>query len=193
MHFCQCYDVLIEASAPSDASVSVPPDFDSNSAELLQRILLTNDGTITDILEAAFRERIDLVRLDIRVVQTPVAVPVLEIEVGDSAMERKILLRGQRSRINYAYAESLIAVDRLDSLFRDELITSDIPIGRLWLEHRLETWKQRLDIFRRPANELAVHFGIHSEVELLGRSYRVFNNRRPIMLITEYFPQHYEV
>jgi chorismate-pyruvate lyase len=167
--------------------------FDPTSAELLQRILLTNDGTLTDTLESAFLEKIDLVRLDIQVLPTPVAVPVLELDAGAQVMERKILLQGHRSRVNYAYAESVIAVERLDPVFRDQLIHSDMPLGRLWLENRLETWKQRLDIFRHPAAQLAVHFGIDPRVELLGRSYRVFNNRRPIILITEYFPQRYEL
>jgi chorismate-pyruvate lyase len=196
-HHGGCYDGSIQASSSNHAPVTALPDsdgepvFDWNSAQLLQRILLTNDGTLTDTLESAFLEPIDLVRLDIRLTQAPAAVPVLEIEAGDAVMERKILLRGQRSGVNYAYAESLLAVDRLDSVFRDQLIHSNMPLGRLWLENRLETWKQRLTIFRRAVPELAGYFGIDAQVELLGRSYRVFNNRRPIILITEYFPQQY--
>jgi chorismate-pyruvate lyase len=162
-----------------------------NQFALLQRILLTTDGTLTDTIEVAFLEKIDLVRLAILVSQATVSVPELDLEKGATLMERKILLRGRRSGVNYVYAESVLAVDRLDSLFRDQLVNSDMPLGRLWLEHRLETWKERLEIVRRPAAELSVHFGIDPQVEILGRTYRVFNNRRPIMTITEYFPQRY--
>jgi chorismate-pyruvate lyase len=165
--------------------------FDLSPIALLQRILLTTDGTLTDTLEVAFLEKIDLVRLDIRRSQTVAAVPELELEEGAEMMERKILLRGRRSGVNYVFAKSLLALDRLDSRFRDKLVNSDMPLGRLWQEHRLETWKQKLNICRRPAAELAVHFGIDSQVEILARSYRVFNNRRPIMWITEYLPQRY--
>jgi chorismate-pyruvate lyase len=169
------------------------PSLNLQSTELLQRILLTNDGTLTDILESAFLESIDLVRLETRLTQASTAVPALELEAGAAVMERKILLQGQRTGVNYAYAESIIATDRLEPDFLYQLIHLDIPIGRLWLENRLETWKQRLEMFRCPAGELAMHFAIDSHVELLARSYRVFNNRRPIILISEYFPQHYEL
>jgi chorismate-pyruvate lyase len=165
--------------------------FDLSLVALLQRILLTTDGTLTDTLEAAFLEKIDLVRLEISVSQAPAAVPDLELGAGAAVMERKILLRGKRSGVNYVYAESLLALDRLDSVFRDQVVHSDMPLGRLWQEHRVETWKQRLEIFRRPAAGLAGHFGIDPEVEILARSYRVFNNRQPIIRITEYFPQSY--
>ena len=47
-------------------------------------------------------------------------------------------LRGSRSGTNHVYAESLIAADRLGPAFRRGLVESDVPLGRLWIEQKLE-------------------------------------------------------
>jgi chorismate-pyruvate lyase len=159
--------------------------------DVLQRVLLISDGTLTEALAAAFLEPISVVKIahQIRPVREPV--DELKAEAGASVLARSILLRGERSGRNYVYAESLIALDRLPAPFRQQLENSNAPIGRLWMEHRLETRKEMLRAFRRPAAELAAHLGLAAEDELLVRSYRVFSGGAPIMVITEHFPARY--
>ena len=94
-----------------------------------QRVLLVTDGTLTEILEASFLERIQLVKVTLRVTPAKKEHFLLELNDQEAVMERQILLRGSETGRNDVYAESLIAVDRLGSGLSDELLNSQIPLG----------------------------------------------------------------
>jgi len=165
--------------------------FDANSLEPLQRVLLVTDGTLTEILEANFFERIRLVKISQKVIPATSAHALLDPSPGEVLIERKILLQGEASRRNYAYAESLIAVDRLGQSFGIELVDSNTPLGRLWLEHKLETFKELHEVGCQRASDLCHYFECPEDAPLLVRTYRVFSSSRPVMAITEYFPAAY--
>ena len=165
--------------------------FDASSLDLLQRILLVNDGTLTEALEAAFLEPVLLVKLAGGVSRASERNEELELDAGEQLMERKILLRGEASGANFVYAESLLAVDRLPGPLREGLLNSSMPLGRLWSEHRLETWKEIRHVERRRAGAFASYFGCREDDEVLARRYRVFSGGRPSMVIAEYFPAKY--
>jgi chorismate-pyruvate lyase len=129
------------------------------SLDLLQRVLLISDGTLTDIVEAAFLEPIELVKIGAAVYTAGSPIEALALEAGSSVMRREILLKGGRSRATYVHAESLVALDAVEPDFREELLNSTRPMGRLWVQHRLETRKEILKVWLRPAAELAEHFG----------------------------------
>jgi hypothetical protein len=57
-------------------------EFDASSLGLLQRILLINDGTLTDTLEAAFLEPISLGKIAIQVLPAQRALPELNPRNG---------------------------------------------------------------------------------------------------------------
>lgn len=143
---------------------------------LLQRVLLVSDGTVTDIVEAAFEEPVRLVKLSVETMAAAEPIAALGIAVGDQLMRREILLQGASTGITYVHAETLIALAALPPGFREELLETDAPIGRLWAQHQLETRKEMLRIWRGPEGRLA-------------RTYRVFSSGRPIILITEQFPE----
>ncbi len=164
---------------------------DVNLLGALQRVLLVTDGTLTEILEAYFAERIALVKLSQQMIAATASHALLDPIPGETLIARKILLQGARSRSNYVYAESLVAVDRLAPSFRDALLTSDTPLGRLWLEHKLETFKLMHEVSCRPANSLAHYFESREEEPLLARTYRVISAGRVVMVISEYFPGAY--
>lgn len=162
---------------------------DVHRLQLLQRVLLISDGTLTDIVETAFLEPIRLVKLKLEVAPAAQAIDALELPVGEPVMHREILLQGQQSGENYVYAQSSIALNALPDKFREELVNTDIPLGRLWVQHRLETRKEILKVWHIPAGEWpSSHFSKLMDSGLLARSYRVFCGGRPIMLISEYFP-----
>lgn len=165
--------------------------FDASSLALLQRVLLITDGTLTDVLEAAFLEPILLVKLANQVKPAETRIDELDLDPGERLMRREILLRGEKSGRNFVYAESQLAVGRLHPQFRDRLVGSTEPIGRLWTEHRIETWKQILEVVRRPAGGLSGYFGCAEDAELLGRRYCVFTGGRPTIVTAEYFPERY--
>jgi len=166
-------------------------NFDASSLDLLQRVLLVNDGTLTDTLEAAFLEPIALCKVSIDTAPAERAMAELELGAGAPVMTRRILLCGESSGRNYVYAESWLALDRLPPRFREELVESDAPMGRLWSEHRLETWKELLAVRIHKMGGLARYFDSTEDADCLIRRYRVISGGRPLMVITEYFPARY--
>lgn len=161
---------------------------DGRSLNLLQRLLLVNDGTLTDALEVAFLEPIELEKISLETGSNGRVPEALGVAPGALVMRRRIVLRGQNSRRGFVFAESWIALDRLPAGMREQLTTSDNPIGRLWTEYKLETRKEILRFWRQPAEELGRCFSIGPDATLLARSYRVFRGGEPLMIISEYFP-----
>ena len=160
-----------------------------SSLSTFQRILLTTDGTVTEMLEAYTLEQINVVKLAEGLVSSVQEIPVLELKRGTQVIERKILLQGKISRKNYLYAESIIVPERLDEIFQDALLKSETPIGKLWLQYKVETFKEIVDTGKEPTGKLADYFLVEKEDKMLFRTYRVFNNRQPVMMITEKFPE----
>jgi chorismate-pyruvate lyase len=162
---------------------------DPAKLSVFQRIILTTDGTVTEILEAYLSEKISLVKLSETIEPMTQDNLPLDITHGQEVIERKILLQGKISRNNWVYAESILVPDRLDEKLKNGLLVSQEPMGRLWIEHRLETFKEIVDSAREPAEDLADYFKINRSDILLSRTYRVFSGRRPVILITEKFPE----
>ncbi len=164
---------------------------DPSNLSIFQRIVLTTDGTLTELLEAYLCEKLQIVKLSEKSVVNDQPLDYLDIQGGTEVIERKILLRGKISRVNWIYAHSFIVPNRLDEKFRERLLVSQEPIGRLWVEHRAETFREIVESAREVAGDLAEYFKIDREERLLSRTYRVFSNRQPIMMITEKFPESY--
>jgi chorismate-pyruvate lyase len=164
---------------------------DPSSLSTFQRILLTTDGTVTHMLEAYLFEQIQVVKLSEQLISVSQDIPQMELTKGTNVIIRKIFLRGRISRRNFIYAESIVAPERLDESFRKELLETKTPIGKIWLEQRVETFKEIVDSGKEPANGLADDFNIDPQENMLFRTYCVFTNRKPTMMITEKFPESY--
>jgi chorismate-pyruvate lyase len=152
---------------------------------------LTTDGTVTDILEAYLFEQIQLIKISEKSVDTERNFPTIQIEKGDPTIERSILLRGKISRRNFIYAHTVVFVNNLDEQFKQELLNTNTPIGKLWLEQRVENFKEITDSGKEPAQELANYFCIEPDENLLFRTYVVYSQAKPTMIITEKFPESY--
>lgn len=157
----------------------------------LQRIILITDGTLTDILEIYLLEKISIIKLSEEMIEIAENMPVLNLEIGRQIIKRKIFLQGKISRKNWIYAESIIVPERLDQRFKEQLLNSEKPIGKLWLEYRVETFKEIVDLSQELAGNLSEDFHISKEEKLFSRTYRVFSQNQPIMMITEKFPESY--
>jgi chorismate-pyruvate lyase len=153
-----------------------------------QRVLLTTDGTLTEILEAYLQETIRVIKLSEFIISTTQDILPLKIFSGNNVIERKVLLQGKISKKIFIYAESIIVLDRLDEKFKDELLKSQIPIGRLWLENKMETFKEIIDLRQESAENFSDYFHLNKGETMFSRTYRVFSNHQPIMMITEKFP-----
>lgn len=164
-----------------------------NPAELstFQRILLTTDGTLTHILEAYLYEPIQVVKLSEKSTTLTQDIKIMNLSQGTEVIARKILLRGRISRRNFLYAESILVPERLEKKFRDELLKTQTPIGKIWLENRVETFKEIIDSGKENNRLLASYFGLETETNFFFRTYCVYSNRQATMMITEKFPANF--
>ena len=55
----------------------------------------------------------------------------------------------------------------------------------------METFKEIIDLSQEPAGDLSEYFQINQDEKLFSRTYRVFSQGQPIMMITEKFPESY--
>ncbi|MBF0238363.1 MAG: DUF98 domain-containing protein [SAR324 cluster bacterium] len=154
-----------------------------------QRILLIADGTLTNILEAFLNEPIGVVKLSEEILLATTSISPLEINKDTEIMQRKILLQGKTSCSHWLYAESTIVLERVEEKFRAQLIHSHVPIGKLWKEHKTETFKEIISYDLHDAGDFSAYFKVKKTDKLLSRTYRVFSNHQPVMMITEKFPE----
>jgi chorismate-pyruvate lyase len=156
-----------------------------------QRILLTTDGTLTDILEAYVWEPIEIVKLMQEKVRVAEGIPLLDIGAETEVLHREVLLRGAKSEKHYLHAKSVLILDRLDRSLREDLITTQEPLGKLMIQSRLETFREIVKCCWRKALDVGAVFGEPPDTALISRTYRVFSQGRPFILITESFPGSY--
>lgn len=157
-----------------------------------QRILMVTDGTVTELLEQYSSESIKVRKLHEAVeTQFNQLLPDHKqyfIESDLPILKRVTLLEGQQSKKSWLYAQSSILLDNLNTEFRSDLLASREPIGRLWEKYRYETFKTILRFENHPAGELGDYFDLPADSTMISRTYSVFSANKPIMIITEMFP-----
>ena len=155
-----------------------------------QRILLTTNGTVTDIIEALTGEQIKLKKLSENKIQLEENILPMQLKKGAEVIARKVLLQGSMSHRNYVYAESILVFDRLDEKMQNQLLNTKTPIGKLWVENKVEIFKENIELGKEPAGDLADYFQIEPEENILYRTYCVLSNHHQYtMMITEKFPE----
>lgn len=153
-----------------------------------QRALLVIDGTVTTFLEAWALEPVAVVRLGQEQLSLAADDPWLELAAGAPVIRRRVILQGRHSGRLFAWADSLIGVERLPLPMSAALAQDGGGLGRILLDSRIETRRECLWYGRdRPADIPAQVVRAWSG-DFLVRSYRVIGAGRPIMLITERFP-----
>ena len=156
-----------------------------------QKILLITDGTVTKLLEHYLDESITVYKLHEEVKQNVCTFPdayQLNLEYPVDVLQRDILLQGQTTGKYWIYAESTIFIDQLNTDFRNDLLKSNQPIGKLWGKYHLETYKSILSMQKEKAMKLAPYFDIKADDFMISRTYSVYSNKKVIMIITEKFP-----
>ena len=162
---------------------------DPRGLDAIHRILLTTDGTVTDMLEAYFQEPMQVIPLAQEHQQSPTPILELDLDAGESILRREILLRGKLSGRTVLHAESVIVLHRLSERLRIGLLEKQQPIGQLLLADRLETFREILGCARREAGPLARHFHLYETAPFLTRTYVISLGGQGIMRITEDFPE----
>lgn len=160
------------------------------SLSLLQRVVLATDGTVGRILEEHAGERTEVVKLSQSLEPLAEEDPLLEAPASSTVLARTVLLQGMTSRTRFLFAESAVLADALAPDLLDRLISSDVPLGRLFCDNRLETFRELLTWGQEPAASIGAHFGVEADAAMMFRTYRIIGGGRPIVLITEKFPVH---
>ena len=164
------------------------------SLSLFQKVLLVTDGTVTQLVELYTGESISVKKIENHIVANYVAPPevqrILQTADNNALLKRIILLCGSKS---YIYAESYFVMERLPQDMRMKLETTNIPIGLLWREAKLETHREIIEYRRERNASVAAHFGIDKDAELLSRTYMLYTSGKPMGVITEKFPAGYFV
>lgn len=153
------------------------------SLSLLQKVLLTTDGTVTQLLEIYTGQKISVRRLEHAMQSGGPA--ILSVSATEPVLSRRILLCGERPCM---YAHSLLVPSRLPPGMQEMMMRTDTPMGQLWKAQKLETFREVVDYRREHDQGVAELLG--SSVRLLSRSYLIHAGGAPLGLITEKFPEN---
>ncbi|WP_432572832.1 chorismate--pyruvate lyase family protein [Kineococcus sp. SYSU DK005] len=140
------------------------------------RMVMTTDGTVTAILAHAVGERIVLGGTEQHLLA--VAAPAaghLRLPVGAPVELRTVQLVGERTGTRYVRAETVVSTAALPPAFREDLARGAETIGRLLRAHRLETYREVVDVQVAEAEGTC------------RRTYTVSAGGVPVLLITEHF------
>jgi chorismate-pyruvate lyase len=155
---------------------------------LLQKILLATDGTVTDLVALYTAEPIRVKKLT-QSIRQAVAPAQLQCVGATELLHRQILLCGATR--NYLYADSLFVFGRFSASIRQQLLETDKPIGLMWKEERLETYREIVDQRVAPCADIAQHFELPATAEFVSRTYLIYHQGKPLGSITERWPASY--
>lgn len=188
-------DCLVEDAEEPDyypKKLSIGRSLSESRLNHIQKILLMTDGTVTELLEYLSREPIVIEKVYQELESDLSGIPGDHLRSVDDGVApvlvRKIILKGKYTNKNYIYAESTILVDRLPKPFREELIHTKTPIGKLWSKHRLETYKTDfVAVKEKSSREVSSHLTVPLNSDVLSRTYSVYSCGEKSMVITEKF------
>lgn len=138
------------------------------------RALLVADGTVTLLLQAYFDEPVSIEMCNQMPVTISAALPVLGLQAGDKAFFRQVRLIGQDTGSRYALASSLLNPSRIHPKLFQELINEEVGLGEVLRNAARGSFREVLDISRLSP-------------ETVCRTYAVFVDQLPAILITEMF------
>ena len=148
------------------------------------RTLLVTDGTVTKSLEAWFWEPVIVKPQRNERSTAGQSLEGLIIKAGDPVLQREVSLCGKLSGEIFATAESTIALSYLPKDVSDALEKGIIGIGEILRDEGLETYR---DIFKLNYFPLFSLSNKERE-EVISRSYQIWVNSKPCIVVTEYFP-----
>ena len=138
------------------------------------RAVLLADGTVTSLISAFMREEIDVLTVEQSFIKMPDELSFLELKKDATAFVRKVNLIGRTTNKQYASAESLLnpALIRPD-LFR-ALTDEDVGMGEVLRNNARGSYREIINIE-------------DASTKIAERTYAVYLDRRPCILITEAF------
>lgn len=155
------------------------------------RTLLVADGTVTMAIEAFYAESVEVKTINQSLEVLPRPFPMLSVAGAENVLYREVILRGRESGRVYASAYSLIRESVIATSLYHELVAQRVGIGTLLRNTAKGSYREILNMraggihgaSRKNMDQL-----ILTNSELVSRTYRVFLDGVPGILITEVFP-----
>lgn len=157
---------------------------------LFQKVLLTTDGSVTELLSLYTGQPIHVCILE-QSLSCGEAPNALQCTEEALLLRRKILLNDNSA--TQVYAESIFLFDRLSSHTRDMLVNSNVPIGLLWKQEKAEMYREIISSCIEHNPDVAEYFSADVDQRLISRDYLLYQGGRPMGVITEKFPETYFV
>lgn len=176
----------LRSSSPFESTANeATPNQNEHSLSLFQKILLSTDGTVTDLIGLYTGEAIRVKKLG-QSIEMQAAPESLRCAGPVKILNRKILLSGATN--NYLYADSVFVFERFSKSIQDQLLSTDRPIGLMWKEERLETYREIVAHEVAAAADIAEHFGLSPTAPFVSRTYLIHHKGLPLGAITEKWP-----
>jgi beta-ribofuranosylaminobenzene 5'-phosphate synthase len=158
----------------------------------VQKILLSTDGSVTQMLEVVTGSPVRLETRSQRVEPADAETAgVLQCRPGDEVNHRVVTIRCDPDGKVLLTAASHALVSRLPPEFREDLMRADIPIGKILMSHRIEARREIREIRSGPADAgTAGILGILRGEPVLSRRYEIIHGGAPLLSIREEFPYH---
>lgn len=138
------------------------------------RAVLLADGTVTSLISAFMGEEIDVITIEQGFIKMPDELRFLGLEKDDTAFVRKVNLIGRTTNKRYASAESLLNPALIGTdLFR-ALTDEGVGMGDVLRNNARGSFREIINIQ-------------DASTETAQRTYAVYLDRHPSILITETF------
>ncbi len=148
-------------------------------------LALNNDGSVAQLLGSIFKESIaiDLLKQKYCRISTE---QWDDVDENEGILMRNVFLKGEDTDTRYIYASSLIRIDKLPNEFADDLLNKKLGIGEIINKYAIETYRRIIDINTIDSNIMHAMFSVKGDISC--RVYKIYINKAPAMLITEYYP-----
>jgi chorismate-pyruvate lyase len=156
-----------------------------HNLSLFQKVLLATDGTVTDLIALYAGEPIGVRKLT-QSIRDEHAPAELQCAGPTRLLSRTILLTGATR--TYLYAESQFVLERLSTSIHQQMLDTDRPIGLLWKEERLESYREIVRQAVEPCEAIAHHFDVTASAPFVTRTYLIHHGGKPLGMITEKWP-----
>jgi len=156
----------------------------------VQKILLTTDGSITRILEILTgKPVIILTKVRVHINADEDLTKELKIEAGEKTNYRVVHLKNPDTDRALIFARSWTPLMRLSGILKKDLTSTDIPIGKILVKHKLETRREVTSIELLKSDEMLKEaFKINSGEMMLSRFYNIIHEAEILIRINEVFP-----
>jgi hypothetical protein len=172
---------LIDASSNEDTVLDLTPN-----APLVARIWMSFDGTISSFIEAVVGERLSSVCLS-EPTERPFSPSESWASANETALDRVVIRKGNKSNISYYWAKSTINLNLLPIQVAERLKTN-AALGAILRDGGLDVTYERRSSRIRTLGELGASFSLPATAQAGELEYAICSQGKVIADIVECFP-----